>query len=306
MMTSTKYPSANGRRAVFLDRDNTLIDDPGYLKDPAHVKLLDGAAEATARLRRAGFAVVVVTNQSGVARGLMAESDVTAVHARMKELLSAGGGGIDGVYYCPYLDGPEAVREEYRRDSELRKPRPGMLELAARELGLDLSRSWMVGDSSRDVEAGRAAGCRTIFIGPGGQAARADVVAPNLTVAAERILAETSRDTVTPPTPARQENPNPATTPTATNPHAESPTLSAMLEELRMIRRDRQYDDFSIGRLAGAIAQAFAVIAIGWGLYAWVDAGTNPEAPTTATIRLLAGIAFQIMALTWFSAAKRK
>ena len=79
-----------------------------------------------------------------------------------------------------------------------------------------------------------------------------------------------------------------------------------MLEELRMIRRERLYDDFSIGRLAGAIAQAFAVVAIGAGLYAWADAGTDPHRATTATIRLLAGIAFQVMALTWFSASKRK
>ena len=191
MSPSAKHPNTNCRRAVFFDRDNTLIHDPGYLKDPAHVRLLDGAAEATARLRRAGYAIIVVTNQSGVARGLMAESDVAAVNDRMKELLTAEGGGLDGVYSCPYLDGPEAIREEYRRDSELRKPRPGMLEQAARELGLDLTRSWMVGDSSRDIEAGRAAGCRTVFVGPGGQAARADAVAPNLAAATEHILANT-------------------------------------------------------------------------------------------------------------------
>jgi D-glycero-D-manno-heptose 1,7-bisphosphate phosphatase len=295
-------PSPRTRPAVFFDRDNTLIEDPGYLKDPAHVKLVAGAAEATARLRRAGFAAVVVTNQSGVARGLMAESDVAAVNARMKELLAAGGGGLDGVYYCPYLNGPEAVRQEYRRDSELRKPLPGMLKLAAEELGLDLSRSWMIGDSSRDIEAGRAAGCRTIFIGPGGQAARADAVATNLTAAADRILAghkpELVPDAVPPP-------PTDAPIAAPTNPPAmilaESPTLHAMLEELRMIRREGLYDDFSIGRLAGSIAQAFAVVAIGAGLYAWTNADGN-----TATIRLLAGIAFQIMALTWFSASKRK
>lgn len=298
-----KRSGVNGRRAVFLDRDNTLIEDPGYLKDPAQVRLLDGAAEAAARLGRAGYSVVVVTNQSGVARGLLAESDLAAVHRRMKELLAAGGASLDGVYYCPYLDGPEAIREEYRRDSDLRKPRPGMLELAARELNLDLSRSWMVGDSSRDVEAGRAAGCRTIFIGPGGQAARADAVAPNLFAAAERILAESAKEPSesAPPSP---ESPRPAP-PTAAAP-PESPTLNAMLEELKLIRRERQFDDFSIGRLAGAIAQAFAVVAVGWGLYAWADAGNNSAAATTATIRLLAGIAFQLMALTWLSAAKRK
>lgn len=294
----------NSRPAVFLDRDNTLIEDPGYLKDPAQVRLMNGAADAVARLRRAGYAVVVVTNQSGVARGLMAESDVAAVHSRMKELLAAGGGSVDGVYYCPYLDGPEAVREEYRRDSELRKPRPGMLQLAARELSLDLSRSWMVGDSSRDVEAGRAAGCRTIFIGPGGQAARADGVAPNLIAAAEQILSESSPEPIAPSPPPNTVRPAPAA---KAIPPAESATLHAIVEELQMMRRDRQFDDFSVGRLAGAVAQAFAVIAIGWGLYAWVDGRPSvQEAATTATIRLLAGIGFQVMALTWFSAAKKK
>lgn len=304
MGMTAKHPSANGRRAVFFDRDNTLLHDPGYLKDPAHVRLIDGAAEVTARLRRAGYAVVVVTNQSGVARGLMAESDVAAVNARMQDLLIAGGGGLDGVYFCPYLDGPDAVREEFRRDSELRKPRPGMLEVAARELGLDLSRSWMVGDSSRDIEAGRAAGCSTVFVGPGGQAARADAVAPNLTAAAQHILANTPPEPPPSPNPVSPENfpPKPPTPPPG-----ESTTMNAVLEELRLMRRDRQFDDFSVGRLAGSIAQAFAAIAILWGLYAAVDVGpNNPSAATNATIRLLAGIAFQVLALTWFSAARRK
>ena len=305
MDMTAKHATVNGRRAVFLDRDNTLIHDPGYLKDPAAVRLLEGAAEATARLRRAGYAVVVVTNQSGVARGLMAESDVDAVNGRMKELLVSGGGGLDGVYFCPYLAGPDAVREEYRRDSELRKPRPGMLELAARELGLDLTRSWMVGDSSRDIEAGRAAGCRTVFVGPGGQAARADAVAPDLATAAQHILANTSPEPPHAPgasTPAQTTPPPPAPPPAG-----ESAGLNAILEELRLQRRDRQFEDFPVGRLAGAIAQAFAAIAILWGLYAAVDAGPNNQwAATSATIRLLAGIAFQVLALTLFSTSRRK
>jgi HAD-hyrolase-like protein len=234
----------------------------------------------------------------------MAESDVAAVNARMTELLAAGGGGLDGVYSCPYLDGPEAVREEYRRDSELRKPRPGMLELAARELGLDLTRSWMVGDSSRDIEAGRAAGCRTVFIGPGGQAARADAVAPHLSAAAEFILANTRPD---PEPPPGIPGPERAAPQPVNSPSDESIALNAVLEELRLQRRDRQFDDFSVGRLAGSIAQAFAAIALIWGLYAAVDVGPeNPGAATNSTIRLLTAIALQILALTCFSAARRK
>ncbi|RIK67412.1 MAG: D,D-heptose 1,7-bisphosphate phosphatase [Planctomycetota bacterium] len=150
--------------AVFLDRDNTLIADPGYISDPADVRLLPGAAEAVRRIRAAGYRAVVVTNQSGVARGRITEAQLEAVHLRLRALLRGERAELDAIYVCPYLDGPEAVVAAYRRDSDLRKPRPGMLLLAARELGLDLPHSWMIGDSPRDVEAGRAAGCRTILI----------------------------------------------------------------------------------------------------------------------------------------------
>lgn len=195
-MSPVLYP------AVFLDRDNTLIEDPGYINDPAAVRLLPGAGEALRRIRAAGYRAVVVTNQSGVARGRITEGQLVAVHARLRELLGAEGAELDAIYHCPYLDGPEAVVAAYRRDSDLRKPRPGMLLLAARELGLDLARSWMVGDSARDVEAGRAAGCRTILIrgheaqaAARGQAAsggtvRADYFARDLVAAADYITSQ--------------------------------------------------------------------------------------------------------------------
>ncbi len=149
-------------KAVFLDRDDTLIRDPGYLRDPDAVQLMPGAAEAIARLRRAGYRIIVVTNQSGVARGLLDEATLDAIHDRLRRLLAERNAAIDGVYYCPYLDGPEAVIDRYRRDSDLRKPRPGMYLLAAREHDIDLAASWSIGDSARDTAAGRAAGCRTI------------------------------------------------------------------------------------------------------------------------------------------------
>jgi histidinol-phosphate phosphatase family protein len=152
------------RPAVFFDRDNTLIESAGYLADPAEVRLIEDAAEAVARVRGLGFAVVVASNQSGVARGLFGEEQVHAVNRRIEELLRAAhpGAAIDRHEFCPFH--PEALVERYRKDSELRKPRPGMLLRAAAELGLDLSRSWMIGDAPRDVEAGLAAGCRTILI----------------------------------------------------------------------------------------------------------------------------------------------
>ncbi|MGF1633463.1 MAG: D-glycero-alpha-D-manno-heptose-1,7-bisphosphate 7-phosphatase [Phycisphaerae bacterium] len=152
------------RPAVFFDRDNTLILNDGYLAEPDEVRLVDGAAEALARLRGLGFAIVVVSNQSGVARGLHTEEDVHRVNERMRDLLREADAAaeIDHIEYCPYH--PEAVVEDYRRDSDLRKPRPGMLFRAAEELDLDLAASWMVGDAPRDMEAGRRAGCRCVLL----------------------------------------------------------------------------------------------------------------------------------------------
>ncbi len=154
-------------KAVFLDRDGTIIEAHGYVNDPNQVRLIPGAADAIRSLSQAGYLVVLISNQAGVARGLLDEETLSRVHGRLEALLRAEGVSLDGAYYCPYLDGPEATVEAYRRDSELRKPKPGMLLQAARELSIDLSRSWMIGDSPRDVEAGLRAGCRTIWIDRG-------------------------------------------------------------------------------------------------------------------------------------------
>ena len=156
------------RRAVFFDRDNTLIVNDGYLGDPAGVVLMPGAAAAVAAARAAGLAIVVVSNQSGVARGLFDEAAVRAVDRRMADLLLSADprATVDLHLYCPFH--PQAVVAEYRQDSPLRKPRPGMLLLAAERLGLDLKDSWLVGDARRDVAAGRAAGCRTVLFTPVG------------------------------------------------------------------------------------------------------------------------------------------
>lgn len=151
------------RPAIFFDRDNTLIACDGYLGDPSQVVLVDGAAAAVARARQLGFATVVVSNQSGVARGMFDEEAVHAVNAKLDMLLLAShpGAVIDRHSFCPYH--PEGTVEQYRHDSQLRKPKPGMILEAARTLALDLSRSWVIGDAPRDIEAGVAAGCRTIL-----------------------------------------------------------------------------------------------------------------------------------------------
>ena len=151
------------RPAVFFDRDNTLIVSDGYLGNPAGVVLVEGAADAVARCRHLGYATVVFSNQSGVGRGLFPEEMVHAVNARLDELLLDHNRGavIDRHEFCPFH--PDATVEAYRADSDLRKPKPGMIYQAAERLAIDLSRSWVIGDAPRDIEAGHSAGCRTIL-----------------------------------------------------------------------------------------------------------------------------------------------
>lgn len=149
-------------RAVFLDRDGTLIEHEHYLRSPERVRLIVGAAEALRRLRALSFRLVVVTNQSGVARGYFDESAVERVHDRIRDLLAAEEASVDAFYYCPH--GPT---EEGWEGCGCRKPAPGMMVRAAEDLGLDLKKSWMVGDSVCDIESGLNCGCRTILVRTG-------------------------------------------------------------------------------------------------------------------------------------------
>ena len=149
-------------KAIFLDRDGTLIDDPGYLSHPEQVNLLDGAAEALVELRAMGYKLIIVSNQSAVARGILTEQELDEIHDRLRQLLTEKGAYLDQIYYCPYH--PDGVVPKYRKESDWRKPNPGMLLAAADEMNIDLSQSWSIGDSSRDVEAGLRAGCKTILI----------------------------------------------------------------------------------------------------------------------------------------------
>lgn len=178
------------RKAAFLDRDGVVIEDPGFLDDPAGVAILPGVAEALVKLRSAGFLIVIVTNQSGIARGFLSEETLKEIHQRLSEELAAEGASIDDIRYCPHLPGG-AVRE-YDVDCECRKPKPGMLLDAAEALGIDLAASYLVGDAERDVLAGRAAGCRTILVrsdGDGlGAATCADALADDLNSAAAMIF----------------------------------------------------------------------------------------------------------------------
>ncbi len=149
-------------KAIFLDRDDTLIEDPGYINHPDQVKLLDGVAEALAELKVMGYKLVVVTNQSGVARGIITEDALNKIHDRLMQLLAEKGVFLDRIYYCPYH--PDGVIPKYRKESNWRKPSPGMLLAAAEQIDIDLGQSWCIGNSGRDVEAGVQAGCKTILI----------------------------------------------------------------------------------------------------------------------------------------------
>ena len=183
--------------AVFLDRDGTIIDDTGYLDRVEEVALYPWSADALRLLKRGGFAIVVITNQSGVARGLYPESAVHDVHAYLTGMLGRGGAVVDGWYHCPHHR--DAVVPEYRIDCDCRKPKPGMLTRAADALGLDLARSVVVGDRWSDVAVARAVGAAGVLVrtGVGAREARtppdglvADAIVPSLAEAASWILRE--------------------------------------------------------------------------------------------------------------------
>jgi D-glycero-D-manno-heptose 1,7-bisphosphate phosphatase len=152
-----------GRRpAVFLDRDGTLIEEVGYVNHVSRVRLLAGAAEAVRRLRAAGWAVVVVTNQAGVARGYLSPELVEATHAELARQLAAHGTRLDGIYVCPHH--PTEGLGPLRVECDCRKPRPGLIQRAAAELDLDLVRAAVVGDKPSDVAAAAAVGARGVLV----------------------------------------------------------------------------------------------------------------------------------------------
>lgn len=150
------------RKAVFLDRDGVLIVEKDYLSDPDEVELLGGVISGTRALQEAGFLLVVVSNQAGVARGFFSEEEVVLVNNRMSELMLAGGVQLDGIYYCPHH--PEATAVAYRQNCSCRKPGPGMFLKAADELELNLGHSYMVGDKKSDLDAAAAAGVTGVLV----------------------------------------------------------------------------------------------------------------------------------------------
>jgi D-glycero-D-manno-heptose 1,7-bisphosphate phosphatase len=184
------------RAAVFIDRDGTLNEDIGYVSRPEELVLYPCAAEAVRQLNEAGFLAVVITNQSGIARGLYTEKSLAAIHSRMIEELDRQGAQIDAVYYCPHH--PEIGSHHYRQHCDCRKPQPGLLKLAAREHNIDLTRSFVIGDKASDIKLAENAGARAALVltGYGRETLKhperwpctPEIVAENVLEAARRIL----------------------------------------------------------------------------------------------------------------------
>ena len=188
-MTPTKRP------AVFLDRDGTIIEDVGYLDTLDRVAFFPWTVDTIRALNRGGLAVVVVTNQSGIARGLFTDAFVEETHRYLTARLETGGARVDAYYYCPHH--PDGTVAEYSRRCDCRKPAPGLIDRATNDLGLDPARSFVVGDRWLDVQLGRAVGARAILVRTGVGSVQetrppsgvtADAVVDNLAAAASWIL----------------------------------------------------------------------------------------------------------------------
>ncbi len=171
---------------VYLDRDGTINDDPGYLSDPDDLVLFPGAAGAVKKLNDAGLTVALITNQSGIGRNLLTEEDLAKVHERLAELLKAEGARLDGIYFCPHLP---------NHGCECRKPAPGLVKMASEELGLAGQASYMVGDKFADMRLAEKIGARGVLVLTGfgtvtrdNAEARPAFIAADLTGAVDWIL----------------------------------------------------------------------------------------------------------------------
>ncbi|MGQ0734113.1 MAG: D-glycero-alpha-D-manno-heptose-1,7-bisphosphate 7-phosphatase [Acidobacteriota bacterium] len=183
--------------AVFIDRDGTILDELGYLTPASTVHVYPYSVDAIRLLVRGGFTVVVITNQGGIGLGLYDHAFVDRTHASLEARFAAGGGTIGGWYYCPHH--PEAIVAEFKQVCDCRKPAPGLVRTAARDLGLDLHASWVVGDQWRDIEVAHRTGARSVLVRTGygrslelnwpDKVAPPTIVADNLIAATAQILA---------------------------------------------------------------------------------------------------------------------
>jgi len=306
---------ANKNKAVFLDRDGTLIEDPGYLGEPAGVKLLPGVELAVKSLRQAGYKIVVVTNQSGIARGMFTEDALESIHTEMRKQFADKGSMLDAIYYCPYH--PDGTVEKYAKESDLRKPAPGMLNKAAEQLNIDLSASWLVGDSARDIGAGQRAGCRTIRIRQPNEAAerppadqeefQADITVRNLVDAARVIMRETTRPTVdvpkVPDHPVSSAEPSLSGETDDETPAGgvDSDVRKEILRHVRQISRQADHEEFNLPSLLGGVSQV--LVGLFLLLVFWKALGDHEV--NQAMLWALVGVIFQVMSLTFFTMAKK-
>ena len=187
-----------GRPAVFFDRDGTLNEEVEFLSAPEQMRLISGAGRAVRAVNESGLLALVISNQSGIARGLFTEEDLIPIHAKFQQELGASGARIDRIYYCPHH--PTSGIARYRMDCDCRKPRPGMLRRAEKEMGVDLRRSYVIGDRIVDVLAGRSIGAKGILVLTGygtssveecrEQGIEPDYIAPSVGEAVSFILNE--------------------------------------------------------------------------------------------------------------------
>ena len=308
-------------KVIFLDRDGTLIEDPGYINDPDQVQLLDGAAESLAELRAMGYKLVLVSNQSGIARGILTEECLADIHQRLEELLALKGASVDRIYYCPYH--PEGVIEKYRQESEFRKPNPGMLLQAAREMQIDLGRSWMIGNSGRDIDAGARAGCRTILITHPAhfKESEAGRITPESRAVnmkeAVNIIKQHHRSS--PPEETAEQEPEeiqesrlpeaaeecnqqqmyqPAARQEVPEHLRTEQFLENILKEIRSLKRDQMFAEFSIMRLLAGIVQIFALVSFLMSIWFLL----SPEKKETSILISLGfAIALQLMSINFYN-----
>jgi len=316
-------------KAIFLDRDDTLIEDLGYINHPDQVKLLDGVAEAIIELKAMGYKLIVVSNQSGVARGIVSEEVLGQIHGRLRQLLTESGVHLDGIYYCPYH--PDGVVPKYRKESDWRKPNPGMLLAAADEIDIDLSRSWLIGNSSRDVEAGLRAGCKTILINqsphhklPEPGQPNPDYKAVNMKEAANIIkkyhrssrepLAQDQSASISQTRPASQDAEHhfhqPETTQPETAPKEQKNSsdrveqlLNSILGQLKGMQRDHIFGEFSIMRLIAGIVQIIVLFCLLISIWFLMSPTKQVD---SVLITLGFAILLQLMSLTFYIMHGRK
>jgi D,D-heptose 1,7-bisphosphate phosphatase len=304
-------------KAIFLDRDGTLVKDPGYLNDPSQLKLLNGVGNGLVRLKKMGYKLVIVTNQSGVARGILTEKTLERIHEKLEQILSKEGAYIDGIYYCPYFE--DGVIEKYRKKSELRKPEPGMLLKAAGEMDIDLENSWMIGDGERDIQAGKKAGCKTILIDAvpkenklASSSVTADYRAINFQEAVniiqkERELsAEKSPEEETAPDKpeeiARPKDQSPQGNNEKCQPSENQymqvvEELDKIYNEIKKQGRYETFSEFSTIRLLAGLVQILAVFCVVLALWFLINPASGIG---KAGISLLFSTVFQVMALTFY------